>query len=252
MDGAGFMTPTLFGFLMVLFRSAALCATAPLFGMRSIPNRLRMGLALVLAFSAFAAAGAPTFAASGGVGALVAGALAETVLGLSAGLAARFAVDAASTAGHLIAGSIGLSFGATLDPQHGTESTSVAELLSMFALAALIAAGIHRELIAWLCRSVVVIPPGASLDLAKLADGVVGQALSAIALAVRMAFPVMAAVTAGHVVLGVLGRTAPQVNISSVGFSVTILAGGGALYLIAPAMTEMAARAAHQALARGL
>lgn len=251
MEGAGFMTPTLFGFLMVLFRASALCATAPLFGMRSVPNRLRMGLALVLAFAAFSAAGAPTFVAPGASG-LVAGALAETVLGLSAGLAARFAVDAASTAGHLIAGSIGLSFGATLDPQHGTESTSVAELLSMFALGALIVAGIHRELIAWLCRSVVVIPPGAPLDFVKLADGVVGQGLSAIALAVRMAFPVMAAVTFGHVVLGVLGRTAPQVNISSVGFSVTILAGGGALYLVAPTITEMAARAAHEALARGL
>jgi flagellar biosynthesis protein FliR len=48
-----------------------------------------------------------------------------------------------------------------------------------------------------------------------------------------------------------MGRTAPQLNISSVGFSVTILAGGGALYLTAPTIAEMAARAVHDALGAG-
>jgi len=248
---AGFLTPTLFGFLMVLFRSTALCATAPLYGMKSVPARLRMGLAVVLAFVAFMGAGAPPFMAASRVEALIAGAAAETVIGLAAGMAARFAIDAAQAAGHIIATSIGLSFGATIDPQHGTESTAVAELLSMTALVALLATGVHREAIAWLCRSVVSIPPGAPLELAPLAGAVVTHALSAVALAVRMAFPVMAAVTFGHVALGVVGRTAPQLNISSVGFSVTILAGGAALYMTAPAIAEMAARAAVAALGAG-
>jgi flagellar biosynthesis protein FliR len=62
----------------------------------------------------------------------------------------------------------------------------------------------------------------------------------------------MAAVTFGHVALGVVGRTAPQLNISSVGFSITILAGGGALYMVAPTVAEMCARAARDALTGGV
>ena len=246
---AGFLTPTLFGFLMVLFRASALCAVAPLFGMKAVPARLRMVLSLVLAYAAFASAGFPLF--RGGNGALVSAALVETVIGLSAGLAARFALEAAGAAGHMIAASIGLSFGASLDPIHGTESTSISELLSMLALAAMLVAGVHRELVAWLCRSIVSMPPGAPVEIGPLAGVVVTQALSAVALAVRMAFPVMAAVTFGHVALGVVGRTAPQLNISSVGFSVTILAGGGALYMTAPTITEMAAEAVRSALGGG-
>jgi flagellar biosynthesis protein FliR len=58
-------------------------------------------------------------------------------------------------------------------------------------------------------------------------------------------------VTFGQVALGVVGRTAPQLNISSVGFSITILAGGAALYMTAPTIAEIAARAASAALSGG-
>jgi flagellar biosynthetic protein FliR len=246
---AAFLTPTLFGFLMVLFRATALCSVAPLFGMKSVPMRLRMGLSVALAYAAFAGAGFPMFA--GNTGGLVQGAIIETVIGLSAGLAARFTLEAAGAAGQMIASSIGLSFGQTVDPLHGAESTSVGEILSMITMGTMVAVGVHRDLVAWLCRSVVSIPPGAPIDMAPLAGAVVTQALSAVALSVRMAFPVMIAVTFGHVALGVMGRTAPQLNISSVGFSVTILAGGAALYMTAPAIAEVCARATQQALGLG-
>lgn len=248
---AGFVTPTLFGFLMILFRAGALCGAAPLYGMKTVPVRLRMGLSVLLAYAAFAGAGFPPLASGSAVGPLVTGAITETIIGLSAGLAARFALDAASAAGQIIATSVGLSFGATVDPVHGAETTSVGELLSMIALATMLAAGLHRELVGWLCRSVVTIPPGAQVAIPRLAGAVVAHAISAVALSVRMAFPVMAAVTFGHVALGAVGRTAPQLNISSVGFSITILAGGGIFYMIAPSVAEMATRAAQEVLARG-
>lgn len=249
---AGFVTPTLFGFLMVLFRAAAFCTTAPLYGMKMVPARVRMGLSLLVAYAAYSGAGFPQMATGSAVGPLVSGAFIETIIGLATGMAARFAVDAAQAAGQIIATSVGLSFGATVDPIHGAESAAVGEWLSMITIAAMLAAGMHRELVAWVCRSVVAIPPGTSIDVARLSAAVVAQAISAVALAVRMSFPVMAAVTFGHVALGVVGRTAQQLNISSVGFSVTILAGGGALYMIAPTVAEMAARTSHEVLARGM
>lgn len=249
---AGYVTPTLFGFLMVLFRTAAFCTTAPLYGMKMVPARVRLGLSLLVAYAAYAGAGFPAMATGSQVGPLVSGAFFETLIGLGTGMAARFAVDAAQAAGQIIATSMGLSFGATVDPIHGAETTAVGEWLSMITIGAMLAAGMHRELVAWVCRSVVVIPPGAPVEVSRLCALVISQAISAVALAVRMSFPVMAAVTFGHVALGVVGRTAPQLNISSVGFSVTILAGGGALYMIAPTVAEMAARTSQEVLTRGM
>lgn len=72
----------------------------------------------------------------------------------------------------------------------------------------------------------------------------VGHAVLAIALAVRMAFPVMAVVLMGHAVMGVLNRMAPQLGLANVGFSVALLAGGFGVYMSAPAVAELVARAA--------
>jgi flagellar biosynthetic protein FliR len=252
---AGFLTPTLFGFLLVLFRCTALCSAAPLFAMKSMPRRARMGIAFVLAFTAFAGAGFPVFAPPGGAtpGALVSAAAMETFIGLVAGMSASFAIDAAQAAGQLASVSMGLSYGSVIDPLHGADSTAIAELLSMFSVAALVMSGMHREAIAWLCRSVIAIPPGASagVDPAALAGAVITQAIGATALAVRMAFPIMVAVLFGHVSLGVVGRTAPQLNVNSLGFSITILAGGAALYMLAPPIAELAARTATAAFTGG-
>jgi flagellar biosynthetic protein FliR len=103
--------------------------------------------------------------------------------------------------------------------------------------------------VAWLCRSLVEIPPGSPISVADLAARVVSQAAGAIALAIRLAFPVLAAVTLGHLSLGLLNRTMPQLGLANIGFSVALLAGVGSLYLIAPYAARMTADAAHAALA---
>jgi flagellar biosynthesis protein FliR len=55
-------------------------------------------------------------------------------------------------------------------------------------------------------------------------------------------------VLVGHVVMAGMSRSAPQLNLGTLGFSVAILAGGGAFYLVAPAAAELAARAAVTAM----
>ena len=95
----------------------------------------------------------------------------------------------------------------------------------------------------------VATPGVRDISASELAARVVGQAVGAIALAIRLAFPVLAAVTIGHLSLGLLNRTTPQLGLSNIGFSVALLAGVGALYLAAPSAALMAAEATHSALA---
>jgi flagellar biosynthetic protein FliR len=245
------LVPYLFGFLLVLFRTAGLCATAPLFGLHLAPGRIRIAIAIALAGAAFAGAGFPGFGNWARLEALAACAASEALVGLTAGATARLALEAATAAGHIASLSMGLSFGSVVDPVDGAESTAIAQLLGLLALAAVVAAGGHREMIAWLCRSIVAQPPGSPIDVRALAMGVVDGSLSGVALSVRLAFPVMSAVLVGQVLLGVVGRAAPQLNIGSVGFSLTILAGGAVLYVSMPLAAEIAARAAITSFARG-
>jgi flagellar biosynthetic protein FliR len=238
------------GFVLVLFRTAALLASAPVTGSTPVPARIRLGLSVAVAFAAFAGAGSPAVPPPETLGGLLFPAAAETAIGLAAGLSARLVLEAAGAAGSMAGLSMGLGYGQLVDPTSGAASSATGEVFALLALAVAVGLGLHREAIAWLCRSVIALPPGGAVDPVALARTVVAQAILSVGLAVRIAFPILAAITFGHVGLAVIGRTAPQVNLQSLGFSVAILCGGGALYLVAPGAAAMAARAALAAFAR--
>ncbi len=237
-------------YALLLFRVAGLLLAAPVISARVVPARARLALAVLLAWAAWSGAGTPSAtppAALGGLAAAVAG---ESALGVLAGLSARFTLQAALAAGHTAGLTMGLGMGAVLDPASGAESSAIGELVHTTAQAGAVALGIHRDAVVWLARSALAFPPGAALSLRERAVEVVWQSAGAAALGARLAFPMMSAVLLGHVVMGVLGRTAPQLSLGTIGFSIAVLAGGAAFYLVAPAAAELAARAAVAAMAR--
>lgn len=239
-----FLVPQVaYAFALVLFRTAGLVTAAPLFGMKNAPAPVRIALSFMLALVAFLGAGAGPAPLPPHLGALAVDVLLETMMGLFAGVAVRFALEAAATAGQLAAQTMGLGFGATLDPMSGAESNTLGELFRVLALGAALALGLQRELVLWLASSVQQVPPGSVGDLSELARGAVVEAAHAIVLGVRLGFPFLAAITLGHLALGLLGRAAQQLHFSNVGFSVSILFGGGALWLIAPRAVSLCAEA---------
>jgi flagellar biosynthetic protein FliR len=238
---------TAYGFALLLFRTTALFTTAPVLGAKVVPGRIRLGLSLGVALAVFAGAGAPAVAPPAGLASLVVAAAGETAVGLLAGLGARWLLEAALAAGHAAGLAAGLGFSAVVDPFTGAESNAVSQTIFVVAQGCAVALGVHREAIAWLARAAVAFPPGGPVDVPSLAVHTIGVGAVSIALSVRLAFPVMAAVLLGHAVMGVMGRMAPQLSLGAIGFSVAILAGGWALYLAAPAAAELAARAAFAA-----
>jgi len=232
------------GFGLVLFRTLGLFLAAPILSARVVPMRIRLAAALGTAVAVWSGAGAPAVAAPAGLWPLVAGVAGESALGVLAGFAARAVLDAGLAAGQLMSLSAGLGFGSLLDPNSGAESNSVSELLSVTAQGAALAAGLHREAIAWLARSAQLFPPGSGSGLREWATRAIWDATGAAALAVRIAFPVLAAVMVGHLVLGVLSREASQLGLGNIGFTISVMAGGGAFYLVAPGAAEIVARTA--------
>ncbi len=235
-------------FVLVLFRTVGVLTTAPILSARLVPGRARLALAVLVAWTAWSGAGAPSAVAPEHVGALAAVAAAETAVGMLSGLAARFVLLAAVSAGQLAAQAVGIGFAATVDPASGAESTAAGELTHMLAQAGAVALGIHREAIAWVARSAVAFPPGGEPSLRATALKLVWEATGAAALGARVAFPMLSAVLLGQVVMGALGRGAPQLNLGTIGFSAAVAAGGAAFYLVAPAAAEVVARAAVAAL----
>jgi len=236
------------GFALVLLRTAGLLVTVPILGARLVPARIRLALALILAFVTFTGAGSPLVAPPDDLAGLFLVSVSETALGLLAGLSARFALDAALAAGQLIGISMGVGFAALVDPTSGAESNAPGELLMTLAQLSAIALGFHREAVIWLARSVRQFPPGGQQGLEELGVHAINQAVLGVTLAVRVSMPVLAAVVAAYAITGILSRSAPQLSLANVGFSIAILAGGGALYLVVPQAAELVARSTLAAL----
>jgi flagellar biosynthetic protein FliR len=222
----------------------------PVLGARNVPSRVRLALALAIAWAAWSGAGSPVAAPPETVWALAKASVGETAFGLLAGLAAKVTLQAAIAAGQLASLSTGIGFGSLVNPASGAESTAGGELLFLVAEATALAFGLHREAIVWLARSVRAFPPGAPAGYAELAQRVVVEATGSAALAVRLSFPILAAVLIGHVATAIASRVAPQLSLQHIGFSVAIVAGGGAFYVVAPSIAEAIARAAMTALPR--
>ena len=246
---SAWLLPLALGFFLVLVRCTSLMMVAPIFGARTVPALVRMGFSVPVALAVYLGAGSPAFGGWDRLSQLMVAVATEVCLGVGAGLCARFAIEAALGAGSAIATAMGVSFGSVIDPLHGAESSSVGDLLSFLAMAVALAAGLHREAVAWLCRSLRETPPGSDLTIATLTTRVIADGAEAFALAVRLAFPALAAVTLGHLGLGLLNRAAPQLNLANIGFTVALLAGGAAFYLIAPGAAVITAEAARTAFA---
>jgi flagellar biosynthetic protein FliR len=241
----------LLSFFLVLMRISGLLATAPVLSSRSVPVRIKATLALALSFITFSAAGMPGVAVPGDFFSFSALVVSELVIGAAAGLSSRLLLDAAQFGGQAAGAAMGIGFGQMLNPNSGADSSTIGELFGALTLAVALGLGIHTEAIAWLVRSVREVPPGATVELQSLAGAMIRQIIFAVALAIRVAYPLFAASLFGYAVLGLLGKAAPQLSLNNLGFAVSILCGGGALYLTAPEGARVCAHAALQIFSRG-
>lgn len=242
---------TAFGYLLVLFRTAGLLMASPIFSAATVPVRVRLGIAVAVSAAVFFGSGTPAPPLPSNLVVLGGTALAETLIGVSAGLCVRMLVLAAEAAGSIAGLSAGLGYGALVDPFSGAGSTVAGQLLNLTALGLAVAAELPGEAIGWLARSVVAHPPGVTADLSGFVTSVITTAIYACVLSIRLSFPFLAASLVAQAALGILNRTTPSLNLSSVGFSISIGAGGVALYLVAPAAAEVAVRAAVSFFAQG-
>jgi flagellar biosynthetic protein FliR len=224
-----------------LTRVLALFAAAPVLSHRALPLRVKVALAL-----AITAVLAPTLSAPP-VGAALTGdglglLLYNVLVGLVLGFTVRIVLAAFELAGELIGLQMGLSFAGFFNPASGTAQNPVAGFLSLLALLTFIAIDGHLMLLHALAESFRVFPLDAArapLDFERL----VRLAAEMFALALSIALPFVAVLLLINVVLGVLARVAPQLNVFAVGFPLT-LASGMALLLVLLPYIETPLRAA--------
>ncbi|HUN68677.1 MAG TPA: flagellar biosynthetic protein FliR [Burkholderiales bacterium] len=224
-------------------RILALFASAPLLSHRSVPHRVKIGLAVALTL--IVAPGLPPAPAGADPAWLLAQQLA---IGLGVGLAMQLIFAAFEVAGDLLGLQMGLSFAAFIDPQHSEQTPIVGSFLGLLAMLVFLAINGHLLMIAGIVESFHSLPPGAAAPSVADWKGLALLGGEMFRIGLHISLPVMATMLVLNLALGVLARAAPQLNLMAVGFPATILIGLLALTLTMPLLAPFL----ESALGRGL
>lgn len=205
------------------FRILAAFSIAPLFGDAVVPVRARIAGAFVLAVAVLPAlANAPTVDPLSAQG--IALVFEQIVIGALFGLVFHLVLGAFMTGGFLIASQLGFAMAVMNDPQNGTSSDVVTQFLYLLFVLLFFSMDGHLLVVQVVFTSFRAWPVGHAFNLNSLRDFayMIGWMLSA---ALLLALPTVFATMVVQVGMGLLGRAVSQLNIYSLGFSVTMIVG---------------------------
>ena len=214
--------------LLVFLRVGAAMALLPAFGEQSVPQRLR--LVLALAFTAIVAPAAGVMADPTAGLALPLGI--EVIVGLALGIALRMFILALQIAAAIAAQATSLSqlFGGVgPEPQ-----PAIANLLVMAGLALAVASGLHVRVAQLFILSYQIFPAGLVPGSSDLAQWGVAQVAHAFALGFALAAPFTIASLLYNIALGVINRAMPALMVSFIGAPALALGGVALMAIAAP------------------
>ncbi len=217
---------------MVFLRVAALVSMLPAFGDRSVPARIKLGLAL--AFTVIVAPAVAIIPPPQGVLPLAGVAISEVGIGLALGFGIRMFVLVLQTAGSIAAQSTSLSQilgGAGVEPV-----PAMGFVLVVGGLALAVMAGLHVRAAAFLISSYDLFPFAAIPDARQLSQWGLSQISMGFSLAFLMAAPFVIASVIYNLTLGVINRAMPQLMVAFVGAPVITFGGLFLLFASAPLM----------------
>jgi flagellar biosynthetic protein FliR len=208
-------------FLWPMLRISALMITAPIFSINAFNLRLRILLALVLAWLVYPLHTWPVLDPSTAPGLVEV--FNQIMIGSVMGLIMQV-VAAMVVGGQSIAAAMGLSMASMVDPNMGNVPV-ISQLMIVMSTLIFVGFGGHAIMLGIISESFFSLPIGTSI----LNQDVYGRVLQWSSMvflgAVLMALPVMVSLLFINVGLGVVTRAAPSLNIFAVGFPALIIAG---------------------------
>ena len=239
------LTPLLWPFI----RALALLGSLPVFSQRAVPMRVKIGLAAFIAIAAQPSL--PAFAVVALDSPAAAMVVAQQVLvGVLLGFAVRVVFAAVELGGELIGLQMGLNFAGFFDPATASQGTASSRFFGTMVAFLFVIVNGHLAVIAALVRSFEVFAVGAEpfAFLRQLQPQAWGAEIFALGL--WIALPLVGMLLFVNLVLGVISRVAPQINIFAIGFPVTLGVGLFGMLLTLPLMQLPVTQALERMLAQ--
>lgn len=231
-------------YLLVAARALALVETAPLLSSDAVPQVAKVALAGFAAFAAYPALGGAVVGVdpfSLDFAALVAG---EALIGLIVGFFLTMVYSAFTSAGQFFSLQMGFGASETFDPLAQIENPLMGQYLNLIAmLVFLTVGGFQQVFLGGFLRSVQSLNAAALVSAREGFLGLLLGGLSSLFVdALVISMPILGTLFLVSVSMGLMSKAAPQMNLMSEGFPVSITVAFALIMVTMPFLVEAFAR----------
>jgi flagellar biosynthetic protein FliR len=225
--------------LLIFFRLLGLFLLVPGFSHNAIPLGVKILFALAISLVLFPIVG-KHLTLDGSLGGYLAGAVRETAVGLLMGFACYVTFEAISLGAQFVGYQMGLGTVGMMDPHSNAQVSVLVPFQTWLALMVFFLGDFHHHVIQVFAESFRVTGTldATAFTSPALLKFIVGLTAKLFALAIQLAAPITLMVLCCNLVIGMLARLMPQMNILLFSFPITITLGFVALYLVAPELLE--------------
>ena len=234
--------------LIAMIRPGAAFIVAPVFGASFVPIQLRLIVALAIGIPALSAT---QFVLPDGGIVTIAGFMmiaGEALAGIALGFAVQIGFSAALLAGETIGNAMGLGFAQMVDPSTDQGTPALGQFLNILGTFLFLAVGGHLALAATIVESYRALPPGDAWLSSEAIQGLAFFGSVLFAAGLSIALPVGFALVLVQLVMAMLARSAPALNLFAVGLPAALLSGIILLAIAAPIMGDGIVAAIQQGL----
>lgn len=227
-------------FLLVFMRVATFIFVAPFFSTRGVPNTVKIGLSVFVAYIMYSFGPEHIYPEYNTILGFCTIVLKEVSVGLLIGLAAQMCTSIVLFAGRIIDMEVGLSMANVFDPTTNEQSSITGALLQYGVMLILYTTGLHRYLLRALMETFILIPiDGIHINTDRLLTSLLTFLSDYIIIGFRICLPVFASITLMNIVLGLLAKLAPQMNMFSVGIQLKLLAGLSVIMVVVTLLPDI-------------
>jgi len=209
-------------FMLVLSRVAGIFAAMPVFGGRSVPNRIKVIVVFMITLVCFPTLSVTMPQVPPDVFSLALLALTELMVGLTLAFITQIIFAAVEFSGQIIGMQMGLTISSIIDPSRGTQTQIMSVVQTLFATLLFLSLNIHHIFIRAIIDSFRVIPLGGWRLSGELITFLVQSTSDVFIIGIRLAAPVMVALLLTTVALGIMARAFPQMNIFMISLPLNI------------------------------
>ncbi len=222
---------TLVAFALLLARIGGLMVFVPFWGSIAVSRQVRVALAFVLTFALFPVLEQHLPRVGMEPAALVTGVISEAFVGLALGLVGQLLLAALQLAGTLMGFQMGFSLVNVIDPQTQVEVSVISVLQNLIGITMLVVLNAHHFFLEAMVDSYDFVPALGARSTPELAQHIAQMAGGMFYAGFQLAAPVVLVGIIVDVLLGILGRAAPQIHILIAGLPLKVLVGFSMLML---------------------